>query len=159
MARNYYQIQNIYPHLKNKQKMIAENKTVCCRSSWEISFITKFLDVREDIIEWTSEDFFIPYKYDVDGKVHRYFPDFWVKSKSKDGNIQEYIVEIKPLVECSPPSTPAKKTKAYIERVHTYIKNQNKWTAAKLFCLNEQNTKNKKIQFMILTEKDLKGIL
>lgn len=154
----YFQVSNLYPHLKNPQKMIAENKLVTVRSSWECAFILKFLDIRDDIISWTSEDFYIPYFYEVDKQYHRYFPDFLMKSRLKDGSIKETLIEIKPLAETRIPVKPKKVSKVYIDRVHTYIKNSNKWDAANKWC-QEQTMLGRPITFQILTELDLKGII
>jgi hypothetical protein len=41
-------------------------------------------------------------------------------------------------------------TQGYYDKCNDYIKNQNKWDAAKIFC------KNNNLRFIILTEQDLK---
>ena len=153
MTRKYYQIQNIYPLLKYPERMIAENKLCTMRSSWETKFVTKFLDYRNDVIEWTSENFFIPYFYPVDKQLHRYFPDFLAKMQDKDGNIFELLIEIKPYTETQKPTIPKKQSKAYIERCNTFIKNICKWEAAKKWCESEKQ-KGRNIRFTLITEKD-----
>ena len=40
-----------------------------------------YCDRNEKILEWGSEEFFVPYRSPLDGKMHRYFPDFYVKVK------------------------------------------------------------------------------
>lgn len=151
MAREYYQIKNMYKHLKNPQKYLSENKIITARSSWEIKFIQNWLDKRTDVIGWTSEDFYIQYFYPIDKKIHRYFPDFLVKMKDKNEQEFELLIEIKPFVETQPPVIPKRKTRGYIERCNTYIKNKCKWEAAKNWCSQQ---KNKNITFIIITEKD-----
>jgi hypothetical protein len=153
MSREYYKIQNMYSHLKHPEKYLSENKVVTARSGWEISWITKFLDSRTDVVGWTSEDFFIPYFYPVDNRMHRYFPDFHVHFKTKEGKIVERIIEIKPFVETLQPKVPSRKTRTYIDRVNTYIKNQSKWAAAEKYCA-DLRSKGKEIYFDVITEKD-----
>jgi len=149
----YYTVQNMYPHLKHKERYLSENKLITARSGWEISFITKFLDARPDIIGWSSEDFFIPYYYPVDGKPHRYFPDFYVKFKTKDGGIAERIIEIKPFIETQIPKVPKRMTLGYKDRCNTYIKNQCKWAATRAYCERER-AKGRILFFEIITENE-----
>ena len=49
-----------------------------------ISYIMSFLDNNTNVLEWSSEEHIIPYRSPLDGKVHRYFPDFFVKKNYKD---------------------------------------------------------------------------
>ena len=148
----------MYPHLKHPEKYLGESKVITARSGWEISFISKFLDRRTDIIGWSSEDFCIPYFYDVDKRYHRYFPDFLVKFKNNSGTISENLIEIKPFSETIPPVKPKRITKGYVDKVHTYIKNTNKWDAARAWCVSQRNV-GRPIEFIILTERDLGGII
>lgn len=153
MARNLYQIQNLYPHLKNPQKYAHADKTVTCRSGWEITFVMKFLDAHPSVLQWTSEALVIPYLYPIDGKMHRYFVDFWMKCIGSDGAPKEYLIEIKPFAETQKPAPPKRQTKGYLEKVHTFVKNQAKWTAARQYCESQQKL-GRNIHFMVVTEKD-----
>ena len=108
----------------------------------------KYLDENPKITWWSSEELFIPYVNPIDKKVHRYFPDFVVKTKNKDGSVMTYILEVKPEVQTKLP-TQKKKTKRYLQEAATYAINQEKWKAADIFC------KEHGWQFKILTEKDL----
>ena len=49
-----------------------------------------------NIVEWGSEEIAIPYRSPIDNRVHRYFPDFYVKLKETTGKIKKYIIEVKP---------------------------------------------------------------
>ena len=118
------------------------------RSLWELRFI-KWCDGNPAIIEWGSEIVIIPYISPVDNRVHRYFVDFYVKVKSLDNKVQKYLIEIKPERFTKPPEIPARKTKKFIDEVFQYGVNQAKWKAAFEFC------EDRKMKFMILTEKDL----
>ena len=108
-----------------------------------------YLDTHPDVIEWASEEFSIPYLSPIDNKVHRYFPDFWVKMKNKQGVIETIVVEIKPKKQTEPPKPQKKKTKTYIQEVRTWGINNSKWQHAKKFC------EDRKWKFQIMTENEL----
>lgn len=148
----FYQISNIIPHLKNPHK--CKSKQVTCRSGWEISFVIKYLDVNENIIEWTSEDTVIRYYNPVDNQYHRYFLDFTFKAKTKAGNIKTFWVEIKPYSQTQMPNVNGKrKTKRLMEEISTYYKNQAKWSAARKL-VEEQKLLGQDVEFLVITEKD-----
>lgn len=151
-SSRFYQIKDAYSLLKHPEKFNG-NRPITCRSSWETKFIMKYLDANENIVEWKSEDVTIPYICGTDGKQHRYFVDFWFKAKAQDGHIKEFLVEIKPFAETSPPKEPKRKTKGYIDKIKTFIKNQSKWETANKICENLQS-QGRDIQFVIITEKD-----
>lgn len=108
-----------------------------------------YCDTNENIIEWSSEEKFIPYRSPVDGRVHRYFPDFLIKVKESDGTIKKYMIEIKPKRQTLPPQKPQRQTKKYITEVYEYAKNQSKWEAAKDWCADRGYI------FKVITEDDL----
>lgn len=114
------------------------------RSSWEYKFMV-WADTSTSVTEWGSEEIAIPYISPVDGKRHRYFPDFYVKVKGK-----KFMVEVKPLYQTKEPKTQKKINKKYIREVVTYSVNNAKWKAAQKFC------KANGWQFKIVTEKELK---
>ena len=60
----------------NYKKYIGDPTTVIYRSLWERKVMVYF-DQRKDIKRWSSEEIVIPYRNPFDGKVHRYFPDFY----------------------------------------------------------------------------------
>lgn len=134
------------PH--NPKKYLGDSTNIVYRSSWEKKFMI-YCDTNPQILEWGSEEFFIPYRSPLDRRIHRYFPDFFIKYKDKDGNIQKSVIEIKPYNQCIPPTQPKRKTKAYMNKVKTFVINEAKWTAAKEFCENQG------LKFQILTEKEL----
>jgi hypothetical protein len=105
--------------------------------------------MNESIVQWGSEELIIPYRSPVDGKIHRYFPDFYVKVKQKDDTIKVMILEIKPYKQTVEPVKKSKVTKQYINEVVTYGINQSKWAAAREFCADRGWT------FKVLTEHDL----
>tara|TARA_B100000900_G_scaffold147728_1_gene125281 strand:- start:3083 stop:3523 length:441 start_codon:yes stop_codon:yes gene_type:complete len=133
---------------KNYKKYKGDPTNVFYRSLWERRFMV-YCDNNPNILEWGSEEIIIPYKSPLDKKVHRYFPDFFIKYKNSSGKIIREIIEVKPKRHLSPPKEPKRKTKRYLGEVNTYIVNQAKFKAAEEFC------KDRKLGFRILTEEHL----
>ncbi len=118
------------------------------RSLWERKFMV-YCDQNKNVLEWASEEIALPYRSPVDNKVHRYFPDFYMKIKETNGAIKNYVIEVKPLKQCSPPKKPKRQTRGYLREAYEYAKNQAKWQAAKEFCDDRQ------WEFKVVTEKEL----
>jgi len=118
------------------------------RSSWERKFCV-YCDTNEKIIEWQSEEKCIPYRSPLDGKIHRYYPDFLIKVKESNGSTKKYMIEIKPSKQTVPPTKPQRQTKRYISEVYEYAKNQSKWEAAREWCADRG------YEFKVITEKEL----
>lgn len=132
-----------------RKKYKGDPTNIIYRSLWELKFM-KYCDLNENILEWGSEEIVIPYISPIDNRVHRYFPDFYVRVRSKTGRIEKLIIEIKPLKQTTPPKKQQRRTKRYITEVTTYAVNDAKWKAAREYCADRQ------WQFKILTEKELK---
>ena len=130
-----------YPSYPKKYKGNPNN--IICRSNWERKFC-QWCDNNENILEWGSEELWIPYKSPVDRRVHRYFPDFIIKVKESTGQVKPYIVEVKPKKQTKPPTS-----KSSPFDVKTYAINEAKWKAAKEFC------DDRRIGFKIITEEEL----
>lgn len=145
---------------KNYKKYKGNPCNIIFRSGWEFSFM-KFLDDNDSVLEWNSEEIVIAYRNPSSNTVRRYFPDFWMKTKAKDGKIEEFIVEVKPLHETIAPQKTEKKThQRYLKEVVTYTTNMAKWKAAKIYCEKKNMkfvvvSKNKKEQFMLLETHQL----
>jgi len=122
--------------------------SVIYRSLWELKFM-KYCDLNENILEWQSEEKAIPYRSPIDGKIHRYFPDFLIKVKEPDGSIKKYMIEIKPQKQTTPPPKPKRQTKKYLYEAYEYAKNQSKWEAAREWCADRG------YEFKVLTENEL----
>ncbi len=105
----------------------------------------RFLDNNPNILRWSSEEIHIPYIKPTDGKVHRYFPDYWVEYKDRNGNIVQEILEVKPSDQVNPRQ---KRRLTEYDKV-TYAINVSKWKAASEFC------KKRGIKFRILTEQQM----
>ena len=109
----------------------------------------KYCDTNKNILEWGSEEFFIPYMSPIDNRVHKYFPDFYIKVRESTGQVKKYVIEIKPKKQCIEPKVQKRKTKAYVREVCEYAKNQAKWHAATEYC------KDRRLEFKVLTESEL----
>lgn len=132
----------------NPKKYVGDPNNIIYRSSWECRVMT-WLDANPDIISWASEELTVPYKSPVDGRFHRYFPDFLVKVKTRDGSTKTMMLEVKPKYQTEPPAPQQRKTKKYINEVVTYGVNQAKWKAANEYCLDRG------WEFKIITEEHL----
>jgi len=133
---------------RNPSKYKGDPTNIIYRSRWEAKFMN-YLDSHPDVLSWASEELIIPYRSPVDGKMHRYFPDFVVRKKNPQGVIETILVEIKPASQTVEPVKKKTINKAYINEVMTWGVNQAKWKAAKEFC------EDRKWKFLILTEKEL----
>ena len=132
----------------NPLKYKGNFRNIIYRSLWELKFM-KYCDSNQNILEWGSEEFWLPYRSPLDNKVHRYFPDFYIKVRENNGMIKKYVIEIKPKKQCIEPKPQKKKTRTYIYEVREYAKNQAKWKAAEEYCLDRG------LQFKVLTENEL----
>ena len=54
----------------NPRKYKGDPTNVIYRSLWERKFM-QWCDLNQNILEWGSEEFFIPYRSPVDKRVHR----------------------------------------------------------------------------------------
>ena len=136
-----YKVRAPYKYKGNPTKVIY-------RSLWELKFMT-YCDTNINILEWGSEEVYMWYRSPVDNRAHRYFPDFYIKVREKDGTIKKYIIEVKPQRQTKPPARPKRQTKGYLREAFEYAKNQAKWKAANEWCLDRG------FEFKVLTEKEL----
>lgn len=130
------------------QKYKGDPTNIIYRSLWERKFMV-YCDKNPNILEWGSEELALPYRSPIDNRIHRYFPDFYIKVKESAGQIKKYLVEVKPKRQTVEPAVQKRKTKQYIYEVVEYAKNQAKWKAAREFC------KDRLWEFKIITEDDL----
>lgn len=149
MANRYHQGKFIP---RNPQKYVGDVNNIIYRSSYEFHFM-RFLDNSDNIIRWNSEDVVVPYYNPMDGETHRYFVDFYIEYKKKDGTVSRELIEIKPKVQCYPPKQPKRKTKKsiqnYNEAVRTFVKNKMKWGYAEKFA------RDNGMIFRVMNEDDL----
>ena len=130
------------------KKYKGDPTNIVYRSLWERKFMV-YCDNNPNVLEWQSEEFCIPYRSPIDNKVHRYFPDFFIKYKDVSGKTRSSLIEIKPMKQCVPPPKPKRQTKKYLNEAFEYAKNQAKWKAAEDYCADRM------WEFKVMTEKEL----
>ena len=133
---------------RHVKKYKGDPTQIVYRSLWEKKFM-EYCDLTESVDQWQSEEFWIPYKNPLDNRVHRYFPDFFIKVKESHNKIKSYLIEVKPKKQTKPPVKPKRQTKGYIREAYEYAKNQSKWKAATEYCLDRG------WEFKVITEKEL----
>ena len=133
---------------KNPHKYRGNCTNIIYRSLWELRLMRHF-DSMDHVVEWSSEEIIIPYRSPKDNKIHRYFPDFFVKTKNKDNTINTMIIEVKPSKQTKPPVKNDAHPRRYIKEVFQYGINQSKWEAATKYC------QDRNWQFKIFTEKEI----
>lgn len=133
---------------KNPKKYSGDPTNIIYRSLWELR-VMKYLDENNSILEWKSEEIAIPYISPVDGKRHRYYPDFIVKVRKADGGTKTLMLEVKPKQQTVEPKVQKKKTKRYLTEVATWAVNQAKWKYAREYCLDQG------WEFKLITETEL----
>ena len=133
---------------QNPTKYRGDYKNIIYRSLWERKFMV-YCDKNAKILEWGSEEIALPYISPHDSRVHRYFPDFYIKVQENTGRIKKYLIEVKPLKQTIKPKKPKRQTKYYMREVYEYAKNQAKWKAATEFC------EDRMWEFKVMTEKEL----
>lgn len=132
----------------NPHKYKGDPSNVIYRSSWELKFM-KWCDLSDNVLSWQSEEFFIPYKHPIDGRFHRYFPDFLIKVRNADGLVETWVVEIKPANQTKEPKPQKRITRKYLNEVKTYAVNKYKWDYAVEWC------RDRNYKFVIFTEREL----
>ena len=115
----------------NPKKYKGDSQNIIYRSLWERKFMN-YCDLNENILEWASEEFWIPYLDPTTNRVRRYFPDFFIKYKDKDDNIRRSVIEVKPMRETlQPKATKGKSRKTMINESMTYVKKSSKVESSK----------------------------
>ena len=130
----------------NPKKYRGNPNQIIYRSLWERKVMV-YCDKNDAIIEWGSEEVIVPYLSPMDGKIHRYFPDFYMKVRQADGSTKKFIIEVKPKSQCKQPvKKPKRRTTKWFNEVKTFAINQAKWKSAREFC------EDKGMEFKIFTE-------
>lgn len=146
-SKNSKFIQGIYTPI-NKEKYMGTGNPVY-RSALERDFFL-FFDKNPNVTAWASEGIVVPYYFDVDNKVHKYYIDLIAAIKQPDGTSQKFLIELKPHSQTLPPKqSNHKKTSTVLYENLSYRKNQCKWKAASEYAAK------KGMKFVVLTEKHL----
>jgi hypothetical protein len=130
----------------NPAKYAGDVNNIIWRSLWERRFM-RFCDSTPGVVKWSSEELVIPYVSPLDGRFHRYFPDFLIEVAGATGN-RIYLIEVKPKKQSQAP-TQKKKTRKFLAEAATYAVNKAKWEAAEAVC------KQKNWTFLVVTEDHL----
>ena len=128
----------------NRKKYKGNIINIVYRSLWERKFMV-YCDENNDIEEWGSEELIVPYVSPLDRKRHRYFPDFYIKTKNGD----KFMIEIKPKKFTKPPKATKRVTKSFLHETKEWARNRAKWAAAQEVC------KRHGWKFLIITEDHL----
>jgi hypothetical protein len=133
---------------RNPNKYNGDPSNIIYRSSWERMCMVYF-DNNPNVLQWGSEEVIVPYRSPIDGRLHRYYPDFLIKVLTSKGDTDTILIEVKPYSQTQPPIVRSRKTKKYINEVATYGINSSKWHFAKEYC------KDRGWKFQIITENEL----
>lgn len=118
---------------RHPEKYVGNLNKIIYRSSWELSFMS-FLDNNASVEKWGSEIIAIPYRKPTTGRIHKYYPDFWIKYKNQNGKEIQEVIEIKPEKHARRPTTVGKSKKTQLYEALTWSINKAKWRAAANFC-------------------------
>ena len=67
----------------NPKKYVGNINHIVYRSLWERKFMV-YCDTQENIKHWSSEEFHVVYYNPVTKKLHKYFPDFVIKTNKNE---------------------------------------------------------------------------
>jgi len=129
--------------VRNPDKYMGDLDKVTYRSSWELD-LHRFFDMNPNVIRWGSEIIAIPYIKPTDGRLHKYFVDYYVEYLNSNGVLIKELIELKPKSQTRAPKSNSKHR--LYEQVQ-YAVNVSKWTAATTWC------KQRGITFRIVTER------
>lgn len=115
----------------------CKSDPIIYRSGLELQFI-QYCENNSNIVRWASEPIKIPYYSRLDKKECNYYPDYILENKQ--GN--KVIVEVKPYNQTLKPDMT---DTSWLKE--QWIKNIDKWTAAKKFAEDHD------MKFIIVTEK------
>jgi len=140
--------QGIYNPI-NPEKWKPDGAKIVYRSSYEYKF-NKWADLNKDVLLVASERVVIPYYWEVDKKMHKYYVDYMIRVRTADGTLKNFLIEIKPHAQTVPPKRGGRKKKeTYLNEMKTFSKNDAKWKAARIWCREHD------MEFKIITEKHL----
>ncbi len=131
---------------RHPEKYIGDVEKIRYMSDYELQTHT-FLDNNPNVLAWSSETVVIPYIKPTDGRVHRYFVDYYVKYVTQHGEIKEELIEVKPRSQ-----TMASRSRNQKTRLHetiTFEINRAKWDAAMRYA------ESKGWSFRIITERSI----
>ncbi len=137
---------------QNPEKYRGDITKIIYRSSWELKFLT-YCDTNDQVIEYASEPHSIGYWNPILKKESQYWVDCYMATRSQDGSIIRWLIEVKPNKYLTPPEPPTRLTEKatlnYARHAKAYIINDAKFRAAKVYA------KKNNMRFGIITENFL----
>jgi hypothetical protein len=137
---------------QNPEKYKGDVTKIIYRSSWELKFLT-YCDNNELVVEYASEPTGIAYWNPILKKESTYWVDCYMATRTPEGTIIKWIIEVKPNKYLTPPAPPTRLTEKatlnYARHAKAYIINDAKFKAAKVYA------KKNNMRFGIITENFL----
>lgn len=137
---------------KNPSKYAGNISEIIFRSSWEFKFM-EFCDNTSSVIEWGSEGVGISYFNPILKKPSTYWIDFYMKTRSKEGNEIKWLIEVKPNKYLEKPNPPERLTEKQVlhfaRHAKAYLINSAKFEAA------QDYARSNNMKFGIITENFL----
>lgn len=149
--------------LVHPEKYMSNIPLPVFKSEWEQKIFV-LMDINPFIIKWGYEPFSIVYASPHYLKTALYKPDIYCECKYSDGNINKYLIEIKPTKymilpkepKLSKSTTDANKLEKFRKKKINFdmttmdvMVNAAKWNAAEVWC------KNRGVNWLILNEKNV----
>lgn len=134
---------------KNPDKYIGDLSKIIYRSAWELKFLM-FCDREERVLKYSIEMVTVPYYNPITKRVNNYTIDFYMELLNEKGEVDKWLIEVKPKKFCFKPEPPKRKTErslhTYKKNLETSFINRAKFTAARGFARDND------MQFGIVTE-------
>jgi hypothetical protein len=127
---------------RHPEKYEGDRDNIWARSSWEVT-VMKWLDSRDAVKRWGSEEINISYISPLDNRVHQYYPDFFVEYEGANGEVLREIVEVKPRHEADADYAKNDRSKTAL------AVNEAKWRSAAIWCESRGMT------FRVITEHSI----
>lgn len=131
---------------KHPEKYVGDVTKIRYMSSWELQ-THQFFDNNSRVLRWASEEIAIPYIKPTDGRMHKYYPDYWVEYVNVDGEIFQEIIEVKPAQQTRESKSRNPKHRLYEQL--TFAVNTAKWQHAIAWC------ESRNMKFRIITENSI----
>lgn len=144
LSNDSHYLQGIYKPI-NPDKYSGRMDNIVYRSGLELKWF-RFFDLNPYIINWACEEFVVGYINPLDNEQHKYFIDVFIRYRTKNDEVKEALIEIKPFTQTRPPERKKRLTKSYRYAVKQYIVNEAKWNYA------SKVAEKHNIDFKILTE-------
>lgn len=142
-------------NVKNPQKYIGK-KNPYYKSSYELRFF-HFCDDNKNVLKWGYEvieiDYFFKQLNEAVARPRKYYPDIYLEMMNDKGEVEKWVIEIKPEDLTREPKKPKRNTQKarnnYLLKYEEYAKNIAKWEVCEKFC------RHRGIRFKVMTESSI----